>query len=160
MTRRKRNPDGAGTITKRKDSRYQAAVHVLQPGGTRARKFAYGKTWAECDTERRELLAKVDQGVPAGDHRRTAKESHRVLRTALTAACHEELVMRNVATLVEPPSAGCVRRDGAEAQGDQQGDGRDRGRPRDEGQNDDGRPDGRGALRSAGRLRDRQKGGW
>ncbi len=26
--------------------------------------FAYGKTWAECDTKRRELLAKVDQGVP------------------------------------------------------------------------------------------------
>lgn len=33
----------------------------------------------------------------------TAKESHRVLRTALTAACREELVSRNVDTLVEPP---------------------------------------------------------
>ncbi|NEE62061.1 site-specific integrase, partial [Streptomyces sp. SID8455] len=43
---RKRNPNGAGTITKRKDGRYQAAVYVLQPDGTRARKFAYGKTWA------------------------------------------------------------------------------------------------------------------
>lgn len=169
-TQRKRNPNGAGTITKRKDGRYQAAVYVLQPDGTRARKFAYGKTWAECDTKRRELLAKVDQGVPVptrsaklsewlpywleniikprrkrttyakyethirlylapmlgskrleslsvADVRRflvrleqqttaaTAKESHRVLRTALTAACREELVMRNVATLVEPPSA-------------------------------------------------------
>ncbi|MEW2065965.1 site-specific integrase [Streptomyces sp. NPDC007346] len=167
---RKRNPNGAGTITKRKDGRYQAAVYVLQPDGTRARKFAYGKTWAECDAKRRDLLAKVDQGVPVptrsaklsewlpywleniikprrkrttyakyethirlylvpmlgskrleslsvADVRRflvrleqqttaaTAKESHRVLRTALTAACREELVMRNVATLVEPPSA-------------------------------------------------------
>ncbi|CAL9428909.1 Transposase from transposon Tn916 [Streptomyces sp. enrichment culture] len=167
-TARKRNPNGAGTITKRKDGRYQAAVYVLQPDGTRARKFAYGKTWAECDTKRRELLAKVDQGVPVptrsaklaewlpywlenivrphrkrttyakyethirlylvpllgakrleslsvADVRRvlvqlqkqtsaaTAKESHRVLRTALTAACREELVSRNVATLVEPP---------------------------------------------------------
>ncbi|MFJ4243622.1 tyrosine-type recombinase/integrase [Streptomyces iakyrus] len=167
---RKRNPNGAGTITKRKDGRYQCAVYVLQPDGTRARKFAYGKTWAECDTKRRELLAKVDQGVPVptrsaklsdwlpywldnivkprrklstydkyeahvrlylvpmlgskrleslgvADIRRflnqlearttaaTAKESHRVLRTALSAACREELIARNVAGLVEPPRA-------------------------------------------------------
>ncbi|MES4886512.1 hypothetical protein [Streptomyces sp. NPDC096012] len=40
---------------------------VLQPDGTRARKFAYGKTWAECDTKRRELLTKMDppHGPPA-----------------------------------------------------------------------------------------------
>ncbi|MEU3630720.1 site-specific integrase [Streptomyces fradiae] len=168
-SQRKRNPNGAGTITKRKDGRFQCAVYVLQPDGTRARKFAYGKTWAECDAKRRELLGKVDGGIPVptrsakladwlpywlenvvkprrkrttyakyethvrlylvpllgtkrleslsvADVRRflaqverkttaaTAKESHRVLRTALTAACREELVMRNVATLVEPPS--------------------------------------------------------
>ncbi|MET7764919.1 site-specific integrase [Streptomyces sp. NPDC005355] len=167
---RKRNPNGAGTITKRKDGRYQAAVYVLQPDGTRARKFAYGKTWAECDNKRRALLAKVDGGIPVptrsaklaewlpywldnvikprrklstfdkyeshvrlylvpmigakrleslgvADVRRflvqlekkttaaTAKESHRVLRTALTAACREELITRNVASLVEPPRA-------------------------------------------------------
>lgn len=165
---RKRNPNGAGTITKRKDGRYQCAVYVLQPDGTRARKFAYGKTWQECDTKRRELLAKVDQGVPVptrsaklsewlpywleniikprrklstydkyeahvrlylvpllgakrleplavADVRRflvrlekattaaTAKESHRVLRSALSSACLEELIARNVAKLVEPP---------------------------------------------------------
>ncbi|WP_405703138.1 tyrosine-type recombinase/integrase [Streptomyces sp. NBC_00069] len=165
---RKRNPNGAGTITQRKDGRYQAAVYVLQPDGTRARKFAYGKTWTECDAKRRELLAKVDQGVPVptrsaklaewlpywlenivrphrkrttyakyethvrlylvpllgkkrleslsvADVRRalvqlqkqtsaaTAKESHRVLRTAIAAACREELVSRNVVSLVEPP---------------------------------------------------------
>ncbi|WP_328676734.1 site-specific integrase [Streptomyces sp. NBC_00322] len=169
-SQRKRNPNGAGTITKRKDGRYQAAVYVLQPDGTRARKFAYGKTWAECDTKRRALLDKVDQGVPVptrsaklseylsywldnmvkprrklstydkyeahvrlyltpmlgtkrleslgvADVRRflnqlekkttaaTAKESHRVLRTALSAACGEELIARNVAKLVEPPRA-------------------------------------------------------
>ncbi len=146
---RKRNPNGAGTITKRKDGRYQCAVYVLQPDGTRARKFAYGKTWAECDAKRRELLDKVDQGVPVptrsaklsatstrrtsgstscrcsvpsgsnpsafADVRRflvrlekettaaTAKESHRVLRSALSSACREELITRNVAKLVEPP---------------------------------------------------------
>lgn len=168
VSQRKRNPNGAGTITKRKDGRYQAAVYVLQPDGARARKFAYGKTWTECDAKRREFLDKVDQGVPVptrsaklsewlpywldnvikprrklstydkyeahvrlylvpgigskrleslgtADVRRflvqlenkttaaTAKESHRVLRTALTAACREELVTRNVAGLVEPP---------------------------------------------------------
>lgn len=167
-TARKRNPNGAGTITKRKDGRYMAAVYVLQPDGTRARKCAYARTWAECDAKRRELLAKVDQGVPVptrsakltewlpywlehivqphrkrttyakyethvrlylvpllgtkrleslsvADVRRalvqlqkqasaaTAKESHRVLRTALAAACREELVSRNVVSLVEPP---------------------------------------------------------
>lgn len=164
----KRNPNGAGTITKRKDGRYQAAVYVLQPDGTRARKFAYGKTWAECDIKRRELLAKVESGIPVptrsarlgewlpywlenvikprrkrttfakyevhvrlylvpllgskklealsvADVRRflvrleqqttaaTAKESHKVLRSALSAACREELIARNVVSLVEPP---------------------------------------------------------
>lgn len=167
-TQRKRNPNGAGTITQRKDGRFQAAVYVLQPDGTRARKFAYGKTWAECDAKRRALLDKANNGIPVptrsaklsewlpywldnvvqprrklstydkyeahvrlylvpmigskrleslsvADVRRflvqlekkttaaTAKESHRVLRTALTAACREELITRNVATLVEPP---------------------------------------------------------
>ncbi|CAL9410473.1 Transposase from transposon Tn916 [Streptomyces sp. enrichment culture] len=165
---RKRNPNGAGTVTKRKDGRYQAAVYVLQPDDTRARKFVYGKTWAECDAKRRELLGKVESGVPVptrsaklaewlpywlenvikprrkrttyakyevhvrlylvpllgakrleslsvADVRRfvaqvekqttaaTARESHKVLRSALTAACREELVTRNVVTLVEPP---------------------------------------------------------
>ena len=169
-TQRKRNPNGAGTITRRKDGRFQAAVYVLQPDGTRARKFAYGKTWAECDTKRRELLDKVAGGTPVPtrsaklaewltywldsivqprlklstyekyeshvrlyltpmlgtkrletlstpDVRRfllqlekqttaaTAKESHRVLRTALSAACREELIARNVSKLVQPPRA-------------------------------------------------------
>ncbi|MEU0218410.1 site-specific integrase [Streptomyces sp. NPDC006265] len=168
VQQRKRNPNGAGTITKRKDGRFQCAVYVLQPDGTRARKFAYGQTWAECDGKRRELLDKVDQGVPVptksaklsdwlpywldnvikprrklstfdkyeahvrlylvpllgakrleslgvADVRRflvrlekettaaTAKESHRVLRSALSSACREELIARNVAKLVEPP---------------------------------------------------------
>lgn len=167
-SQRKRNPNGAGTITKRKDGRFQCVVYVLQPDGTRARKFAYGKTWAECDAKRRELLDKVDQGVAVptksaklsewlpywldnvikprrklstfdkyeahvrlylvpllggkrleslgvADVRRflmrlekettaaTAKKSHRVLRSALTSACREELITRNVAKLVEPP---------------------------------------------------------
>lgn len=48
----------------------------------------------------RRFLVKLEKVSSAA----TAKESHRVLRTALSAACREELIMRNVATLVEPPS--------------------------------------------------------
>ncbi|KWW98988.1 putative integrase [Carbonactinospora thermoautotrophica] len=168
MPKRKRNPNGAGTITKRKDGRYQAAVYVLQPDGTRDRKFVYARTWEECDRLRQELIAKTRNGVPVptrsatlaewlpywlehvikpkrkrttvakyemhirrylvpglgtkrlesltpahvraflAQHARrttpaTAKESHRVLRSALSAACRDELVTRNVAALVEPP---------------------------------------------------------
>ncbi|MEV6207185.1 tyrosine-type recombinase/integrase [Kitasatospora sp. NPDC051914] len=164
----KRNPNGAGTVTKRKDGRYQAAVYVPQPDGTRARKFVYGNTWDECDDKRRELVERDQQGIPTPTrsaklsewlpywlehfinpqckrttaskyemHVRlyllpllgskgleslsprdvrlflakvterasaaTAKESHKVLRTALTSACRDELISRNVAMMVPPP---------------------------------------------------------
>ena len=36
VQQRKRNPNGAGTITKRKDGRFQCAVYVLQPDGSAA----------------------------------------------------------------------------------------------------------------------------
>ena len=45
------------------------------------------------------FVAQVEKQTTAA----TARESHKVLRSALTAACREELVTRNVATLVEPP---------------------------------------------------------
>ncbi|MET8544812.1 site-specific integrase [Kitasatospora sp. NPDC004799] len=164
----KRNPNGAGTVTKRKDGRYQAAVYVVQPDGTRARKYVYGKTWEECDQKRLELVQRDRQGIPTPTrsaklsewlpywlehfvqaqrkkttaakyetHLRlylvpllgtkslegltprdvrtflakvtkqasaaTARESHKILRSALTAACREELITRNVASLVTPP---------------------------------------------------------
>lgn len=47
----------------------------------------------------RRLVGAVSREASAA----TAKESHRVLRTALTAACREELISRNVATLVPAP---------------------------------------------------------
>ncbi|WP_030617107.1 site-specific integrase [Streptomyces sclerotialus] len=47
---------------------------------------------------RRMVSAVTEQASAA-----TAKESHRVLRTALTAACREELITRNVAQLVPAP---------------------------------------------------------
>ncbi|WP_042365973.1 tyrosine-type recombinase/integrase [Streptacidiphilus neutrinimicus] len=165
---RKKNPNGAGSIWRRKDGRYEARVYVPQPDGTRKRKTVYGDTWEECDNKRLELVKRDRAGVPTPtrshklsewlpywleefirpqrkkttyakyethvrrylipslgtkrleslsvpDVRRflvmvtrqasaaTAKESHRVLRTALSAACREELISRNVATLVPAP---------------------------------------------------------
>lgn len=47
----------------------------------------------------RRLLTTVQRQVSAP----TAKESHRVLRSALAAACREELISRNVAQLVPAP---------------------------------------------------------
>ncbi|MEU6115872.1 site-specific integrase [Streptomyces sp. NPDC047117] len=47
----------------------------------------------------RRMLAAVIQQTSAA----TAKEAHRVLRTALTAACREEVISRNVAQLVPAP---------------------------------------------------------
>ncbi|MFE9177140.1 tyrosine-type recombinase/integrase [Streptomyces sp. NPDC007126] len=61
---RKRNPNGSGTVTKRTDGRYQAAVYVPQPDGTVKRKFAYGKTYDECDQKRRDLLDRAKGGIP------------------------------------------------------------------------------------------------
>ncbi|MFE5239912.1 MULTISPECIES: tyrosine-type recombinase/integrase [unclassified Streptomyces] len=168
MAPKKRNPNGAGSIWRRKDGRYEARVYVPQPDGTSKRKTVYGSTWDECDTKRQELVLRDRQGVPtptrsarlsewlpywleqfvkddrkkttyakyethvrlylipnigtkrlenlgAADVRRmlaivstqaspaTAKESHRVLRSALSAACREELISRNVAKLVPAP---------------------------------------------------------
>ncbi|MGW2058332.1 tyrosine-type recombinase/integrase [Streptomyces sp. NPDC001840] len=60
----KRRPNGEGTITKRSDGRYQAAVYVPQPDGTTKRKFAYGKTYDECDRKRRLLLDRASDGIP------------------------------------------------------------------------------------------------
>ncbi|MER0429166.1 tyrosine-type recombinase/integrase [Streptomyces microflavus] len=168
MAPKKRNPNGAGSIWRRKDGRYEARVYVPQPDGTRKRKAVYGSTWDECDAKRQELVLRDRQGIPtptrsaklsewlpywleefvrddrkkttyakyethvrryliphigskrletlgAADVRRmltavtaqasaaTAKESHRVLRSALTAACREELISRNVVKLVPAP---------------------------------------------------------
>ncbi|MFJ2636458.1 tyrosine-type recombinase/integrase [Streptomyces sp. NPDC087422] len=61
---RKRNPNGSGTVTKRSDGRYQAAVFVPQPDGTTKRKYAYGRSYDECDRKRRELIERSQQGIP------------------------------------------------------------------------------------------------
>ncbi|MCX4423246.1 tyrosine recombinase XerC [Streptomyces mirabilis] len=47
----------------------------------------------------RQMVSKVTEQASAA----TAKEAHRVLRTALTAACRDELISRNVVQLVPAP---------------------------------------------------------
>lgn len=37
---------------------------MLQPDGTRARKYAYGSTWIECDEKRQELIGRDRAGIP------------------------------------------------------------------------------------------------
>ncbi|WP_219577863.1 tyrosine-type recombinase/integrase [Streptomyces griseus] len=61
----KRRANGEGTITKRKDGRYQAAAYVFRPDGTRTRKFAYGKTREEVASQLTEMQEMTRQGIPA-----------------------------------------------------------------------------------------------
>jgi hypothetical protein len=50
----------------------------------------------------RRFIVRLEQQTTAA----TVKEAHRVLRSALSSACREELITRNVAKLVEPPRTG------------------------------------------------------
>ncbi|MFF8905975.1 tyrosine-type recombinase/integrase [Streptomyces olivaceoviridis] len=61
----KRRANGEGTITKRKDGRYQAAAYVYRPDGTRTRKFVYGKTREEVADKLTEMQEQTRQGIPA-----------------------------------------------------------------------------------------------
>ncbi|WP_035305064.1 site-specific integrase [Actinokineospora inagensis] len=60
-----RAPNGLGTIIKRKDGRYQAAVHVLTADGSTKRKYVYGKTWDEANDKRVEMLENNRKGTPS-----------------------------------------------------------------------------------------------
>ncbi|WIX78680.1 tyrosine-type recombinase/integrase [Amycolatopsis carbonis] len=61
----RRAANGLGTIVKRADGRYQAAVYVLTTTGERKRKFVYGKTWEEVNDKRVEMLDNNRKGVPS-----------------------------------------------------------------------------------------------
>jgi len=60
-----RAANGMGTIVKRKDGRYQAAVHVLTSTGESKRKYVYGSTWNEANNKRVEMLDNNRKGVPS-----------------------------------------------------------------------------------------------
>ncbi|MFF8916886.1 tyrosine-type recombinase/integrase [Streptomyces sp. NPDC015032] len=60
----KRRPNGGGTITKRKDGRYQGAAYVTNTDGHRVRKFVYGSTYDEAAEKLGKLQDQERNGVP------------------------------------------------------------------------------------------------
>ncbi|MFE0700241.1 tyrosine-type recombinase/integrase [Streptomyces sp. NPDC058872] len=60
----KRRPNGGGTITKRKDGRYQGAAYVTNTDGHRVRKFVYGATYDEASEKLGKLQDQERNGVP------------------------------------------------------------------------------------------------
>ncbi|WP_329400516.1 site-specific integrase [Streptomyces melanogenes] len=60
----KRRPNGGGTITKRKDGRYQGAAYVTNTEGHRVRKYAYGATYDEAAEKLAKLQDQERNGVP------------------------------------------------------------------------------------------------
>ena len=55
--------NGEGTISKRADGRYTAALYVSRPDGTRGRKWIYGSTRAEVARELARLAQRVESGA-------------------------------------------------------------------------------------------------
>ncbi|MER6915248.1 tyrosine-type recombinase/integrase [Streptomyces sp. NPDC000594] len=60
----KRRPNGGGTITQRKDGRYQGAAYVTNTDGDRVRKYVYGSTWDEANEKLGKLQQQERDGVP------------------------------------------------------------------------------------------------
>ena len=61
-SRPKRKPSGSGTVYRRKDGRYEAAVWVTTPSGQRRRKRVYGHTYEEAHEKYVALMRQVHQG--------------------------------------------------------------------------------------------------
>ncbi len=61
--RGRKRGNGEGTITRRADGRYTAAIFVIRPDGTRGRKWVYGATRAEVARKLVELTQRVNAGV-------------------------------------------------------------------------------------------------
>lgn len=64
MATKKRNPNGSGNISKRKDGRYELKVFVDTPDGRRKRISVYGATWDEADAERTRVKEQQRKGIP------------------------------------------------------------------------------------------------
>lgn len=71
-SRPKRKPSGSGTVYRRKDGRYEAAVWVTTPNGQRRRKRVYRHTYEEAHEKYVALMRQVHQGY------RVATRSQRV----------------------------------------------------------------------------------
>ncbi|MFE3696906.1 tyrosine-type recombinase/integrase [Nocardia tengchongensis] len=61
---RRRNPNGSGTISRRKDGRVELKLFVDTPDGRRKRISVYGATWEEADAERTRLKELQRKGIP------------------------------------------------------------------------------------------------
>jgi integrase len=61
--RPRKRGNGEGTISKRADGRYTAAIFVTRPDGTRGRKWIYGRTRAEVASKLTELAQRVETGA-------------------------------------------------------------------------------------------------
>jgi integrase len=64
MAAKKRNPNGSGNITLRKDGRYELKVFVNSPDGRRKRISVYASTWEDADAERARLKDLQRKGIP------------------------------------------------------------------------------------------------
>lgn len=64
MAAKKRNPNGSGNISQRKDGRYELKVFVDTPDGRRKRISVYGATWEEADAERTRVKDQQRKGIP------------------------------------------------------------------------------------------------
>jgi len=64
MTRR---ANGEGTLFRRKDGRWVAAVYMPTTAGGRRRKFVYGRTREEARRKQTELLRQADRGIPIAE---------------------------------------------------------------------------------------------
>jgi integrase len=61
--RARRRGNGEGTISKRADGRYTAAIFVTRPDGSRGRKWIYGRTRAEVAGKLTDLAQRVQSGA-------------------------------------------------------------------------------------------------
>ena len=64
MAAKRRNPNGSGNISKRKDGRYELKVFVDTPDGRRKRISVYFSTWDDADAERTRLKDLQRKGIP------------------------------------------------------------------------------------------------
>ncbi|MBV9639843.1 MAG: hypothetical protein JO330_09860 [Mycobacteriaceae bacterium] len=64
MAAKKRNPNGSGSISQRKDGRYELKVFVDTVDGRRKRISVYGATWEAADAERTRVKDQQRKGLP------------------------------------------------------------------------------------------------
>src|SRR3712207_2463031 len=63
--RRSRRANGEGTITRRKDGLWQAAIYVSQPDGTVRRRYLYNRDRDRLREQLNELAYQAGRGIPA-----------------------------------------------------------------------------------------------